>query len=416
MRNFLLVLTLHILPAICLAQNIKDAEIEYINVKLPLTPLPAGIKNYQVSIVAAYEEKNKALKQEYQKNLEQAKADYDLEMAKYPAKLKAAELQYSNDLEDYNKKSLGTKIVEKNILHENNKPVKVIPSKPYLKQVEKPYFQSTYDCQLLANTYIRLDNLENNPSNALKIQVTMYGYDFTQPQTLSTQKNMLSVGSGNTSTYTANYYYNEYSYRHPMAVKVIGADGKDIMNVTPQPLNLYKINRSSESQGMQGINAELIVKTTEEKILQENLTYINKLLNDRFGFYRENRKATLYYVKSKNEEYSDLMVAFNEASSALKLLADDSIAAKPQLLHAVENWNKALKESDLNDKKARIDKDLTLVILFNLLEVNLALRNHTAGMQLIQQLNTMSLSNKERTIKSKFETDFSDLKKRLPLN
>ncbi len=398
------------------AQNIKDADIEYVNVKLPLLPLPASIKNYQSAIIPAYEEKNKLLLAEYEKNKMIAQDVYDKAMAEYPALVKAAEDKYAKELEVYNKKSLGTKIVERNLLGENNKPVKNIPSKPYLGYVEKPVLQRSYDYPVLASTYIHLDNFENNPANAVKINVTLYGYDFTQPRVLSTQKNMLSISGGSTSTYNANYYYVEYSCRQPMSVKVIAPDGKELLSVTPQPLNVYKTYKSGETEKMPQVNNESLVRTTEEKLLQENLQYINKLVNEKFGFFRETRKSVLYFVKSKSDEYTDLLTAFNEASSGLRVLADDSATAKPQLTHAIDTWNNALKESDLANKKARIDKDLTIVIIFNLLEVNLATRNYTAGMQLIQQLNSISISNKERSIKTKYEMDFADLKKRLAIN
>jgi hypothetical protein len=41
------------------AQNIKDETVEYRYIKLPLSPLPSAIKNYQSSIFAPYEEENK---------------------------------------------------------------------------------------------------------------------------------------------------------------------------------------------------------------------------------------------------------------------------------------------------------------------------------------------------------------------
>jgi hypothetical protein len=444
MRQKLLTATtvFFLIASFSFSQNIKDAVVEYTNVKLPLTPLPASIKNYQVSIVAAYEEKNKKLSDDYQADLKKAddeftaawakyKADslagekkYPLDIEEYKKKLAAAEKKYTEEMEEYNKKSVGTKFAEKVLLNEHNKPTKNLPSEPYKhlpsipykRSVEKPYLQTTYDLPTLASTYFQLEQLQNNPSNALKIIVTLYGYDYTQPRVLSQQQNVLQYGSGNTSTRNVTYYHSEYSYRHPMAVKVITPDGKEILNNTPPQLNAYKISSSQNSTSSPSLNTEIIVKTTEEKILQEGLVFINKFINDRFGAVKEKRQTELFYVKSKGDEYADLTSAFNNASTALRLLADDSTTAKPQLLQAIDIWNKAIQESDINNKKARIDKDVTIAVCFNLLEANLAIRNHAAGMLVLQKLNTIDLSNKERVKKAGYESDYSDLKKRLTTN
>ena len=428
--------------SVSIAQNIKDATIEYFNIKLPITPLPASIKNYQVTLVAAYEEKNKKLAAEYEADLVKSETEYQAAWVKYKAdslaaekqypldvqeynkKVTEAETKYNQEMEEYKKKSLGSKLVEKVLLEQNNKPVKNLPSNPYKhypsipykRKVEKPFLQTSYDLPTLASTYIQLDKLDNNASNALKIIVTLYGYDYTQPRVLSQQQNVLQYGGGNTSTRNVTYYHSEYSYRHPMAVKVITPDGKEILNNTPPQLNAYKISSSTNSTTAPSLNTELIVRTTEEKILQEGLQFINKFINDKFGAVKEKRQAELFYVKSRGDEYADLTNAFNTASSALTMLADDSATAKPQLIQAIELWDKAFKESDIKDKKARVDKDVTIAICFNLLETNLAVRNHTAGMLVLQKLNTIDLSNKERVKKAQFESDYADLKKRLNIN
>ncbi len=396
------------------AQSIKDASVEYDIVKPPLIALPANIKHYQSQIVPSFTEKNAKLIDAYNEEVKVAKHEYDSAMIEYTKDLKIAEDKYAADMEEYKKKSLGKKVVEKTLLNENTKPVKHLPYKPYLRTVPKPTLQTEYDWPTLASSYIKLDSYENAPDNAVKIIVTCYGFDYTQPRVMNNQKDMMSFGTGQkTSTYTQTNYYLEYSYRHPMAVKVVLPDGKEIENITPQQLNVYKIIRSPESTTSPSANTELLVKSTEAKALQENLTYVNKIINEKFGNFRTKRTATLYYVKDKNEEYTDLTTAFNESSSALKYLADDSAAAKPNIQHAIGLLEKALSESDLQDKKARIDKDVTIAICFNLLELHLALKEHAAGMAIFQKMNAISLSNKERMIKNQYDADYIDLKKRL---
>jgi hypothetical protein len=201
-----------------------------------------------------------------------------------------------------------------------------------------------------------------------------------------------------------------------MAVKVNLPDGKEILNITPQPLNLYKIYHTGESTASPSINGELLVLGTEEKTLQENLLYINKLINEKYAFYLEKRKATLYYAKDRKGEYSDLTQAFNEASSALVSLYSNKENSIKTLQHSMELWRKAFGEYESDPKDGRIDKDAAIALALNMLEVSYALKDIAAAEATLQKLNTLSLSNSERAIKTRFENELADLKKRLSLN
>jgi hypothetical protein len=109
-------------------------------------------------------------------------------------------------------------------------------------------------------------------------------------------------------------------------------------------------------------------------------------------------------------------MAYNEASSGLNSLADDEAGAKVKLTHAIEIWNTALQESDITNRKARIDKDVTISIYFNLLEGYFATRDLEGFEKIMGNLNTMSISNSERRKKEQYDLLFIDLKKRMQAN
>jgi hypothetical protein len=139
-------------------------------------------------------------------------------------------------------------------------------------------------------------------------------------------------------------------------------------------------------------------------------------VNDRIGFKRTLRATELNYVKSKDETYADLMNAFNEASTGLKLLLDDKDGASVKIQKSIDIWEAALSESDVANKKARIDKDVTIITCFNLLEGYFALGKVAEGEKIIQTLNTLSLSANERKSKEAYELTFTDTKKRIEAN
>ena len=398
------------------AQNTKSEKVEYTYIQLPLNPLPSSIKNYQSSIFAAYEAENQKKTAEYEAQMAAAEAEFQKEQAAYPAKVKAAEDKYAAEMAEWEKKSLAEKVVEKQLLNENNKPVKVIPSAPYKRGVAQPKLKTSYDYPVLAATNLKLDGYTNAPEGAVKIEVTLYGFEYTPPRQLTEQKSMVSSANGTTTTSQVTYYHVEFTYRHTMSVKVTSPEGVEMFVLSPSELNNYKTYKSPDSKTSVSFSEEQLVKTHEEKILQENLKLINDLVNDRIGFKRAVRSTELGFVKSKDETYADLTNAFNEASTGLKMLLDDKASATGKMEKSIQLWETALAESDVANKKARIDKDVTIMVCFNLLESYFAVGNVEAGEKILQTMNTLALSTNERKTKEGYEITYTDMKKRIEAN
>jgi hypothetical protein len=392
------------------AQKLKTEQITYHYNRLPEIPVK-GISNYQVTFEAAYEARNKQALKDYEQQKVAASEKYRADMVMYGRLVKAADERYAQEMADYNKKSLGSKLLEKGLL-DTRKPVREQISKPYLEYVSAPVLQSSYDYRIMADTYIKLQGYNNAPANAMKIMVVMYGYDHTMPRNMDQETTGLSFGSGRPSSSKEISYYTEFSYRHPMAVKVYTPDGREVLSLTPPELNSYKIYKSASTDRPTRINSELLIKNAEEKVLQDNLRFINDLLNDKFGFSSVDRVANLYYIKNADSNYADLTTAFNEASSGLLMLQQDAGVAKNKLQKACELWSNALKEADLNNKKARINKDITMGVYFDLLEGYFALGDVQSGQATLDKINGMSLSFDDRRAKLRYDMLFAELKNR----
>jgi hypothetical protein len=326
-------------PSLLFAQNIKSEKLEYTYVQLPMTPLSSSITNYQSSIFATYEAENAKKMAEYEAQVAAAEADYQKEMDAYPAKVKAAEDKYAADMEEYDKKSMAEKLVEKKLLNEDNRPVKVIPPQPYKRSVSKPKLKTSYDYPVLASTNLKLDGYISSPDNAVKIEVTLYGFENTPPRQLTEQKSVVSSANGTTTTTQVTYYHVEFTYRHTMSVKVSLPNGTELFVLSPSELNNYTTYKSPESKTAVSFNEEQLIKTHEEKILQENLKLINQLVNDRIGYRRVLKNTEIHYVKSKNDLYADLTNAYNESTAAFKLLIDDKSSAIAKLENSIGIWH-----------------------------------------------------------------------------
>ena len=151
-------------------------------------------------------------------------------------------------------------------------------------------------------------------------------------------------------------------------------------------------------------------------MLKENLNYINHLVNDRLGFENTERKTGIDYVKDKKGEYADLTEAYNLANAAYNMLGKTDDQAKSKLEQAVAIWSKALGESDLLDKKARIDKKVTTSLYFNLLEGYFILRNVDEGEKILNLMNKIDLSRSDAKLRDNYAQEFIDLRMRINAN
>jgi hypothetical protein len=416
MRSFTLYFACMLATFSLFAQRIKSDKFDYKYIKLPAEPIDKSIKSYQSAIYAPFEVENQRLRNEYEAEKIKAEEDYQRDLAAYPELVKAADEKYAKEMEAWKKKSLVDKIVEKEILNENNKPQKPNVNKPYKRNVPEPQLKKSYDFNALASTYLQLEGFEKNTQNAVQIVATLNGFEYIRPKQVTEVKKVTTAANGNVTTNDVTYYSIEFSYRHTMSVKAVLPDGREILNLSPQELNTYKVYKSNGTTTSQPIVEDQLVRTYEEKILQENLTLLGNLVNDKIGYKREQRNAVLEYPVDKKVNYSDMLQAYNEALSGLMSISVDEESAKSKINKAIELWNTALKESDVNDKKARIDKDITISIYFNMLECYFATRNIAEADKVFSALGGIQISNADRKTKEKFETLFVELRKRVSVN
>ena len=392
-----------------IGQNIKSEDLKYNYVKLPTTPIQPKVANYQSSLSSASDEENAKILAQYEKDKAQADADYDREMAEYPNKIKAADEKFEKAMAEYNDKSLAKKILEKQLLNENTKPVKDYVPQPYKRNVSKPDIKTVYDYPSLASTYLKLDGFSKGTDNALTYHVNMQGFEHSQPTVKTEIKKESKIVNGTSTTVDVTYYWLEFTYRNQMSVRVANAANQDIYFVAPTELAEFKTYKTTSSKTAPSSDYVAIFRTVEEKVLKDNLTFINHLVNDRIGFEITERETSLDYVKSKKDEYQDVTDAYNDQLLGLKSLITNETVAKEKLNKAATQWTTILKESDVANKKARIDKDVTISICFNLLECHFALRNTGDAEMVLSTIGRLEISNREKKLKEKYDALFLDL-------
>jgi hypothetical protein len=398
------------------AQSVKGENLSYTYIKLPTNPVQPRPAFYQSFVSAAYEVENQKLLAQFEKDKAQAEADYQRDMAEYPNRLKAAEDKYAREMEAWNAKSTASKILEKQVLNENNHPVKDYVPQPYRKTINPPVLKTSYDYNSLASTYLYIDGVEKGSNNALNYMVTLQGFEATPARIVSEVKKEVSRVNNVNTSYDVTYYHIEFTYRHPMSFRVSTAANQEIYAAAPAEFTEFKTYKSTASKTQPSMDVSAVVKSMEDKCLQENLRVINHLVNDRIGYERTEETFELYYVKSKNESHNDLLDAYNAATLGFKMLATSEAQGKSKLEEAILIWNKALEESDIENKKARIDKDVTIAIYVNLLEAYFALRNTKEADLIFQTLGRMEISNRDKRQIEAYQKAYLDLKLRMVAN
>jgi hypothetical protein len=380
-----------------LAQDVEKIETKFDFVQLPTKPLDKSVKNYTSKVIYNAEEKNAKLladyeadkikaEETYQKDLrdydglvKKAEQDLEKEKAEYPAKLKAANDAYMKEMELYEQKSTLQKLADKQLANEG-KPYKNLPREPYLQAPSKPYkheptapkLNKVFNLQQLAGTYLKMDGYTQGTSNAVNITAEMGDLEVKEPEI--TSKDMTKFENGKSISYKA--YFAQVPYKRLIKLRVETAQGV-IYDEVPEEISKEKyIKSSGEFTSEYAIRnwwdsqKTRTIENLEMETVDKNMATINEVLNSNFAFKKKTHETVVLIVKDKKQDYSDLNTAYLALLEGYNQLTDDfeKKESKVKIAEAIAIYEKALTESDMENKKARINEEVTLAIYWNLIE------------------------------------------------
>ena len=360
------VFTLVLLLTACLSfsQNMKKEKMTVSYIQPPMVHLEEGM-GYTSQVILDYEE-------EINGELAKAEEEYQQALAEYPEKEAAAKAaydqrysEYEKALEEWNSKGTMGKIIEKQVL-ENSKPSApgsyYPPSKPYKRQVTH---QKIFNSDQLASTYCRIEGLNQDP-NGVQIEVHLFGFENDDP--VVKKKEYTQVDSKTKAKKTIIKSHWEFNYRHSMSLRAVHPNGAIIFDEVPSRIADYKLYASAdETRSHPSTNANTFVENLQPKIVETNMGIINWMLNDKLGTTEQKRDVQIIFVKNKKGEFDDLENAMFDAKEGYNMLTSRPDEAKAKITSAIEAWESALEEGDINDKKARINKKVIPDLYKNLL-------------------------------------------------
>lgn len=165
-------------------------------------------------------------------------------------------------------------------------------------------------------------------------------------------------------------YYYEVGYELPVVVKITDRTGKvlNMDHLDAQGTQTFGYVASGQSGYLKtseldaAFNKPGASKSIMKGAVQDRLKEIGLFLQENFFFQEEKAKVDFASGGGKLN-YDDLDEAQTHAIQAVKSLQGSS--SNDNISKAIEIWNNALKEQDMNDKKARINRKVAGFVALN---------------------------------------------------
>lgn len=373
------------------AQKIQETVLKYEYIQKPLNPL-TGLESYSFTVVTPYPENNDALHA-------QAEIEFQERLAAYPAKVEASERMYAERGESYDEDvalaqdnfKLETEAFDKlNALEklalEEGRPKLRMPSKPgiFRAPIEPTYIAPNtstsiiFKPDVLADTYLKLEGFIKGTTNAITGTVDMEAFDAGETERKESSKKVY-----NSST---KQYVNQITYSYETAVRrptrlTLNFNGQTIYNDIFEGTGEYSTKSTPTTPNMFQI---------EKDNVSDILTKINKYMNEQYGFVKVPATLTIRAPKNKGD-FDDLEKSGKLAKRGINPMGSSD--GKAELTEAIQIWETALGESDVNDKKARINKKVTQSIYQNLIEAAIYKEDFINAQDYLILLGEMDLKN-----------------------
>ncbi|MDB2526343.1 hypothetical protein N9X53_06625 [Mariniblastus sp.] len=321
------------------AQNIDDNFVTFNYTQLPLTSVEEGLRSYRFEVVTDVEGANMDSTSTYQIRLDNAVSLYQKRMETWLSKMSLLQQQENSS----------------GLSQSMN-----YPTKPSLDLVLKPIQHSVST---------------NATASGIKISGFNEGADgLLVKYTLLPLKNMkFSYSKKGEGANTKYDYKCSYTLHAKMEVtdpsntvlfeKIVG--GTQIKS-----LGKYKSTYDFAKWYMN--NRASFYSQIESEGRKAAVSGSAGALDSQFGYINKSRKAEIYSVKKyKDYDYTDVILAFDQTSEALIQIegSRDRSEAMDALDNAREMWLTILEESNLQNKKERINAKISAMIWCNLAEI-----------------------------------------------
>lgn len=337
------------------AQNIKDNKVSFSYIQLPGSPLPSGTENFSTSLDQdMLIQLNEDSTERYELKLEEARKRYEEKMKTWKEEKAKIDKAYYASMANY----------EKLVAAGNTTAQKPVPpaenSCPCIDAPPAPFLANEVEESLISGLTIP----GFSQGGGANIELVFEG--FTKgpiKENITTKDNVKS-------------YTYSYQYKYPVKFVVTDEGGAVIRDEYINGSNNFKAMSTSKFTSQYDYKAwqidgeEPFWRSMENSVKNSSVSAVNGILSDKYGYPTKSRMIEIYTAKDKNHDYSDLVKAYTDAQDGYLMLNGDreKNSAMSKLANAIQQWESTLKESDINNKKARISKKVTGALYANLAE------------------------------------------------
>ena len=321
------------------AQNIDDNFVTFNYTQLPLTSVDEGLRSYRFEVVTDVEGANMDSASTYQIRLDNAVSLYQKRMETWLSKMSLLQQQENSS----------------GLSQSMN-----YPAKPSLDLVLKPVQHTT---------------TSNASAEGIKISgFSEGGNGLLVKYTLLPLKNVKFSYSKKGEAANTKYDY-KCSYVLQAKMEVIDPSNtvlfeKIVGGTQIKSLGKYKSTYDFAKWYMN--NRTSFYSQIESEGRKAAVSGSSGALDSQFGYINKSRKAEIYSVKKyKDYDYTDVILAFDKTSEALIQVGSsrDRSEAMDALANARDMWLTILEESNLQNKKERINAKISAMIWCNLAEI-----------------------------------------------
>lgn len=368
------------------AQNVQRESISVEYISRPSEPLPAGVTTYNVVV-------NQSYRDQFEAELEQWEIDTQL-----------AQETYEAEMEAYNAKGTGAKILERALLDEK-KPQLVLPRKPVATErlFEPGIISSKIDMQGMTRT-------EGGATVTIEIQY----FESSAPEDAQQE---IKDKEGNVSY----KYYRTMKYRQPVRFTLQLPDGSIVIDEVLTSSENFTTHTSDKYTSKSALNKSWNPTSVNNRLSQMSVeagcVAINSILNDRFCFSQKTRPMTIYHAKTKKKvDYTDLNNAALDMKMAMEKYIDRPEEAAEGIRACVAVWEQVLTEADFDNKKARINAKMAGLLYLNLINANIWLEDYDRVDELFDAMRRLDVKKSAEGTADGLDTFSEDQRRRKEIN
>ena len=380
--------------SVIFAQKIEKEVLKYEYTQQPKAPLE-GLESYNFTVTTPYPENHDGL-------IAFAKKEHEQKVANHPAKIEEARKIHEARIADYDHEvalaqenfKLETEAFDKlsaieKLALEEGRPKLKMPRKPgvFVPPAMPVYREPNTSTAIifkpgeLEDTYLKVEGFEKGTTNALVGTIEMEAFDAGETQRKESTKR---VYNSSTKQYVNQTTYSfETPVKRPTRLK-LEFNGQSVYNDIFENTGEYTTMTTKTSPNLYQL---------EKSSVGEILKKINTFINEQHGFVQVPATLTIRAPKNK-DEHNDLEKAAKLAKRGVNPMGSSD--GKAELVEAIEIWKKALSESDVNDKKARINANVTEALYQNLIETAIFNEEFIQAQDYLVLFGEMDLKNAEQ--------------------